>query len=48
VESSSLEKFKERAGVALRDMVYSGHGHGLMVGLDALIGLFNPNDSMSL
>ena len=42
VESPSLEVFKKRADVALRDMV-SGHGgHGLMAGLDDLSGLFQP------
>ena len=40
VESVSLEVFKTRGDVALRDMV-SGHGGGgLMIGLDGLRGLF--------
>ena len=40
VESPSLEVFKNRVDVALRDVV-SGHGRdGLMVGLNDLSGLF--------
>jgi len=42
VESPSLEVFKSRVDVALRDM---GSGHGgdrLVVGLDGLRGLFQP------
>ena len=40
VESLSLEVFKNRVDVALRDVV-SGHGRdGLMVGLNDLSGLF--------
>jgi len=47
-ESPSLEAFKNRVFVALRDMV-SGHGgDGLMVGSDDLRGLIQPNDSMIL
>ena len=42
MESLSLEVFKKRADVALRDMV-SGHGgDGSMVGLNDLDGLFQP------
>ena len=43
VESPSLEVFKKRVGVALRDTV-SGHRGGglLMVVLDDLSGLFQP------
>ena len=36
VESPSLEVFKKRVDVALRDMVYSSHRYGQMVGLDDL------------
>ena len=40
--SPSLEMFKNRVDVALRDVV-SGHGGGgLVVGLDDLSGLFQP------
>ena len=42
VESPSLEVFKSRVDVALKDM---GSGHGgdrLVVGLDGLRGLFQP------
>ena len=42
VQSPSLEVFKNRVDVALRDMG-SGHGgDGLMVGLDHLGGSFQP------
>ena len=42
VESLSLELFKKRLDVALRDMV-SGHGgDGLTVGLDDVRALFQP------
>ena len=42
VESPSLEVFRNHGDVALRDVV-SGHGgHGLMVELDDLSGLFQP------
>ena len=42
VQSPSLEVFKSRVGVALRD-VGSGRGGGeLMVGLGDLNGLFQP------
>ena len=42
VEPPSLEVFKRRADVSLRDMV-SEHGeYGLMVGLDDLRDLFQP------
>ena len=46
VESPSLEVFKNRVDVALRD-VGSGHGaDGLMVGLGDLRGLSNRKDSV--
>ena len=42
VQSPSLEVFRNRVDVALRDVV-SGHGGGgLMVGLGDLRGLFQP------
>ena len=42
VESPSLEVFREKVDVALRDVV-SGRGeNGLMVELDGLKGLFQP------
>jgi len=42
MESMSLEVFKKRADVSLRDMI-SGHGgDGSMVGLIDLDGLFQP------
>ena len=42
MESLSLEVFKGKADVILRDMV-SGHGgDGLVGGLDDLRGLFQP------
>jgi len=48
VESPSLEVFKSRVDVALRD-VGSGCGGGeLVAGLDHLRGLSNLNDSMIL
>ena len=48
VKSLSLEVFKGRVVVALRDMVI-GHGDdGLMVGLGDLSGLSNLNDSVIL
>jgi len=40
VESPSLEVFKNRVDVALRDMGSRHGGGGLMVGLDDLGGLF--------
>ena len=40
VESVSLEVFKTRGDVALRDMVSGQGGGGLMIGLDGLRGLF--------
>jgi len=47
-ESPSMEVFKKRANVALRDMV-SGHGGiGLIVGLEILMVFFNLSDSMIL
>ena len=43
VESPSLEVFKSRVDIALRDMVYLGTVNvRLMVGLDDLQGLFQP------
>lgn len=48
VESPSLEAFKKRPFVTLRDLVYSSQRHGLVVGLDSLIGLSNLNDSVSM
>ena len=43
VESPSLEVFKSRVNIALRDMVKLGTVNvGLMVGLDDLQGLFQP------
>ena len=42
MESPFLELFEKRGDVALRDTV-SGHGgDGLIVGLDDLSGLFQP------
>jgi len=42
VQSPSLEVFRNRVDVALRDVV-SGHGGGgLMIGLDDLRGPFQP------
>ena len=42
VESPSLEVFKNRVDVALRDVV-SGHGGGgMMIGLHDLSGLLQP------
>ena len=43
----SLEVFKRMGDVALHDVVWSSHRHGLMVGLDDLSGLSNLNDSMA-
>ena len=41
-----VDNLLKRVDVALRDMV-SGHGgDGLVVGLDAVSGLLNLNDSM--
>jgi len=48
VESPSLEGLKESGGVALSDTVSGYGGDGLMVGLDSLRGLSNPNDSIIL
>ena len=48
VESPSLEVFKKRVDVALRDMVWSSHRHGLMAGLGDLSGLSNLSDSVIL
>ena len=48
VVALSLEVFKERTDVALRDVV-SGHGgDGLATGQNDLSGLSNLNDSMIL
>ena len=38
----ALEVFKKRVGVTLRNMVSGHSGDGLMIGLDALRGLFQP------
>ena len=43
VKSPSLEVFKSRVDVALRDTVRGCGGGGLMVGLDNLRGLFQPS-----
>ena len=48
VQSLSLEVFKNRVDVALRDMVSRHGGDVLMVGLDDLRGLSNLNDSVFL
>lgn len=45
VESLSLKVFKKE-DVALRDMVYSGHRHGLVIGLGYPVDLSNLYDSM--
>ena len=42
VESPSLEVFKSRVDVALRDVGSGRGGGGLMVGLGDLRGLFQP------
>lgn len=42
VESRSLEVFKARGGVALRDVVWWAWWGGLMAGLGDLRGLFQP------
>lgn len=47
-ESPSLEVFKQRVDVTLSDMLWSSHWHGLMVGLDDLIGHPILNDSLIL
>ena len=48
MESPTLEVFKERVDVALRDVV-SGYGQdGLATGLDGLSGLSKLNDFMIL
>lgn len=46
VESPSLEVFKEKVGMSLRDMVSEHGGDGFMAGLD-LRGLFNLSNSMT-
>jgi len=43
VESLSLEVFKNRVDVALRDVVGDYGGDGLMVGLDDRSGPFQPS-----
>ena len=48
LKSPSLEVFKKRVDVALRAIVYSGHRHGLMVGLGDLSCLSNHNNSIIL
>lgn len=45
-ELLSLEVFKSCGDVLLRDVVWSSHRHGLMVGHGALIGLSSLDDSM--
>lgn len=47
VESPSLEVFKKYADVTLNGMVYSGHRYRLMVGLDDLSSLFQPDMILS-
>jgi len=42
VESPSLEVFREKLDVALRDVVSGRREDGVMVGLDDLKGLFQP------
>jgi len=42
VESPSLEGFRKRADVTLRDMVGGYGGDGLIIGLGYLRGLFQP------
>ena len=42
MESPSLEAFKSRVDVALRDVGSGCGGGGLTVGLDDLRGLFQP------
>ena len=46
VESLSLQVFKKRVGVALRDMISRHDGGGLMVGLDDLREFSSLNDSV--
>ena len=48
VESPSLEVFNKKVDVALGDMVYGSHSHGLVVALNDLIGLSNLDDSTIL
>lgn len=48
VESLSLEAFKKRVNVALSEVVWSSHRHGLVVGLGDLIGLSRLNNFMTL
>ena len=45
-KGAHLEVFKKRVVFVLSDVVYSGHRHGLTVGLDGITGLSNHNDSM--
>jgi len=47
VGSPPLGVFKNSGDVTLRDVVWSSHRCGLMVGLDDLIGLPNLNDCRS-
>jgi len=42
VESSSLEVFNKRAGMALRDIIRGHGGDELMAELDHPSGLFQP------
>mgnify|MGYP001860997978 CR=1 FL=1 len=46
MESSSLEVFKSRVDVALRDVVSGRGGGGLTVGLSDCRGLFQSYDSI--
>ena len=48
MESLSLQVFKRRGDVSLRDVVSGRSGDGLMVGLDGLRGLSNLNESIIL
>ena len=48
VESPSRKVFKKRVDVTLRDVVYCGHRHKVVVGLDDSSGLSSLNDSMIL
>jgi len=45
-KSPSLEVFKRRVDVTLRDVVQRGCRHGLTVGLDDLIGLSNLDNAV--
>ena len=47
-DSLFLEAFEKRVNVELSDIFLSGHRHGLMVGVDDLIGPSSFNESMIL